>query len=53
MTSEKEKQLKEAYDAYYEMMLFDFPLDRMDELVSDDVTGYGTTRDNGCTQYAL
>lgn len=45
MTSEKKKQLREAYDAYIEIMLSDFPLERIGEFVADDVMGYGTTLD--------
>ncbi len=45
MDSKKEKQLKKAYDAYIDLMLYDFPVERIYELVAGDVTGYGTTVD--------
>ena len=45
MISKKEKLLQKAYDAYIDLMLRDFPLDRIEELVVSDVTGFGTTLD--------
>jgi signal transduction histidine kinase len=45
MDSKKKKLLKEAFDAYITLMLYDFPLDRISEIVADNVTGYGTTVD--------
>jgi signal transduction histidine kinase len=45
MDSKKKKLLKEAFDAYITLMLYDFPLDRISEIVVDNVTGYGTTVD--------
>ena len=41
----KEKQLKKAYSDFLDLMLYDFPLERVREIVADDVTGFGTTVD--------
>ena len=45
MDSKKEKSLKKTYTKYLDLMLYDFPIDRIKEIVVDDVTGYGTTID--------
>ncbi len=45
MDSKKEKLLKGAYDAYINLMLYDFPIDQVEDVVDNDVTGYGTTTD--------
>ncbi|HRX11661.1 MAG TPA: nuclear transport factor 2 family protein, partial [Draconibacterium sp.] len=37
--------LKKSYDDYIDLMLYDFPLDRINEIIVSDVTGYGTTLD--------
>ncbi|MCW8803956.1 MAG: nuclear transport factor 2 family protein, partial [Ignavibacteriaceae bacterium] len=45
MQSEKEKSAHEAYKKFLDIMLYDLPLEQLDELVVSDVTGYGTTLD--------
>ncbi len=45
MDSKKEKLLKKAYDDYLDLMLYDFPVEKIDEIVDLDVKGYGTTVD--------
>ncbi len=45
MDSKKEILLKKAYDEYIDLMLYDFPIERVDELVAGDISGYGTTVD--------
>ncbi|TSA30628.1 MAG: hypothetical protein D4R68_00425 [Ignavibacteriales bacterium] len=45
MNIEKEKLLKETYDTFLNLILYDSPLDRMREYIADDVMGYGTTLD--------
>jgi len=43
MDSKKEKLLKKTYDNYINLMLYDFPVEKISEIVANDVTGYGTT----------
>jgi signal transduction histidine kinase len=45
MDSKKEQLLKKVYDEYINLMLYDFPVDKISEIVVNDVTGYGTTLD--------
>lgn len=45
MPSEKEKSAHEAYKKFLDIMLYDVPLKQLDDLVVNDVTGYGTTLD--------
>jgi len=45
MNKNKEKLLKEAYSKFIDLVLFDFPVDRIGEIIADDVSGYGTTID--------
>ncbi|HSL90883.1 MAG TPA: nuclear transport factor 2 family protein, partial [Ignavibacteriaceae bacterium] len=45
MRSEKEKSAHEAYKKFLDIMLYDVPLKQLDDLVVNDVTGYGTTLD--------
>ena len=45
MNPEKQRLLNETYDKYMELMLGDLPLDSVNELAVDDVTGYGSTVD--------
>ena len=45
MDSHREKLLQETYDKFIQLMLYDFPVERISEIVVDDVTGYGTTID--------
>jgi serine phosphatase RsbU (regulator of sigma subunit) len=45
MRSEKEKSAEEAYKKFLDIMLYDVPLKQLDDLVVNDVTGYGTTLD--------
>lgn len=45
MDSKKEKLLKKTFDDFIELMLYDFPVERMGDLIAEDVSGYGTTVD--------
>ncbi len=45
MNSTKANLLKKVYDQYIDLMLYDFPLDRMSEIIAGNVTGFGTTMD--------
>ena len=45
MDSKREELLDKTYSDYLDLMLYDFPIDRIEELVADDVKGYGTTID--------
>ncbi len=45
MDSKKQQLLEKAYDEYIKLMMYDFPLDKISEIVANDVTGYGTTLD--------
>ena len=45
MNPEKQKSLNDAYDKFMDLMLGDLPLDSVNELAVDDVTGYGSTVD--------
>ena len=45
MNPEKEKSLNQAYNKFMELMLGDLPLDSVNDLAVDDVTGYGSTVD--------
>ena len=45
MDLKKQQLLKKSYDDYIDLMLYDFPLDRINEIIVSDVTGYGTTLD--------
>jgi hypothetical protein len=45
MQSDKEKSAHEAYKKFLDIMLYDVPLEQLDELVESDLTGYGTTLD--------
>jgi len=45
MDTKKEKLLKKTYDEYINLMLYDFPIEKISEIVANDVTGYGTTVD--------
>jgi signal transduction histidine kinase len=40
-----EQQLKKTYTDFLDLMLYDFPVERVSEIVADDVTGYGSTFD--------
>ncbi|MEZ5103941.1 MAG: ATP-binding protein [Draconibacterium sp.] len=45
MNSKKEKQLTRIYDEYIDLMLYDFPIEKINEIVADDIKGFGSTRD--------
>jgi len=45
MTIKKDVLLAKAYKNWMDLMLNDFPLERIKEIVKDDVMGYGTTLD--------
>ncbi len=45
MPFEKEKSAHEAYKNFLDIMLYDVPIEQLDDLVVDDVSGYGTTLD--------
>lgn len=45
MPFEKEKSAYEAYKSFLDIMLYDVPIEQLDDLVVDDVSGYGTTLD--------
>lgn len=45
MKSEKEKLLNTTYDKFIQTSLSDLPLDDIDDLVDQDVMGYGTASD--------
>jgi len=45
MDNYKEKLLQDAYQSFFNLLLEDFPLERMNELVVDDITGFGSTLD--------
>jgi signal transduction histidine kinase len=45
MDSKKEKLLKKTFDDFIELMLYDFPVERIGDLIAEDVSGYGTTVD--------
>lgn len=45
MDSKKEKGLAKTYQDYIDLMLYDFPVERIGEIVDEKVTGYGTTID--------
>ena len=45
MQSNKERSAEESYRKFLDIMLYDVPLIQLDELVVNDVAGYGTTLD--------
>ncbi len=45
MDTKKEQLLQETHKSFFNLMLEDFPLDRMEEFIVEDVSGYGTTLD--------
>ena len=45
MQSNKERSAEESYKKFLDIMLYDVPLKQLDELVVNDVAGYGTTLD--------
>ncbi len=45
MNTKKTQMLNKAYDEYIKLMLYEFPVERISEIVVNDVTGYGTTVD--------
>ena len=45
MNKEKESQLRKAYSEYIDLILYDFPIERMDEIVDDNMKGFGSTVD--------
>ncbi|WP_167611371.1 ATP-binding protein [Maribellus sediminis] len=45
MNSTKEKILDKTYRDYLDLMMYDFPIEKMSELVANDVTGFGSTQD--------
>jgi hypothetical protein len=45
MQSNKERSAEESYKKFLDIMLYDVPLNQLEELVVNDVTGYGTTLD--------
>ncbi len=49
MNPEKQKLLNETYNKFMELMLGDLPLDSVNDLAVDDVTGYGSTVDEKIT----
>jgi len=50
MTTKKEKLLHNTYEKYLDLVLHDFPLDRINEIAVKDVMGYGTTIDEKIIQ---
>lgn len=45
MNIDKEKLLNKAHEQYFELILGDFPLEQMDEIFAEDISGWGTTVD--------
>jgi len=45
MEQEREKLLEKAYGEWLDLILYDFPIERIDEIVVEDVKGYGSTQD--------
>jgi len=45
MNSTKEKLLDTTYRDYLDLMMYDFPIEKMNELVASDVKGFGSTQD--------
>ena len=52
MDLKKEKLLNKTYDEYLQLMLYDFPVEKINEIAVDDVTGYGTTVDEKVLEIA-
>ncbi len=45
MESNKEKLLQKAYNDYIDIILYNFPIDRIEEIVDENLKGFGSTTD--------
>ena len=45
MDSKKKKLLDKTYQDYIDLMLYDFPIEKITDIVAEDVKGYGSTLD--------